>query len=332
MSVSLTPLFNDVDWQPVIDAIAQAEDIVLITHCNPDGDGIGAQQALYDVLTTAGKQVRMHNRDGVPRIYQFLEYASQVGKGDWPGSQTADVIIALDCGAFGRLGMPETFFAGATLLNIDHHASNKLFGDINLVDARYCATGAMIFDLIMAMQAPLSAASATAIYTAVMTDTASFRLSSATAPVYHLAADLVDAGAKPWPITVHVYESRSLAGLQMMTACLSTLEIKNEGKSAWIYVTDKIYAETGADVEDTEGLIDYARSVDGVEVAVFIRVDERDNSRWKISFRGKTWANVGDLAATLGGGGHAYAAGCVLQGSIEDVCEQVQQAVNKVLD
>jgi len=131
---------------------------------------------------------------------------------------------------------------------------------------------------------------------------------------------------------VRVYESRSLAALKMMTACLNTLEMRNEGKSAWIYVTQSIYDETGADVEDTEGLIDYARSIDGAEVAIFIRIDERDPNRWKISFRGKTWANVGNLAAELGGGGHAYAAGCVLKGSLSEVCDQVQQAVNRVLD
>lgn len=331
MSAAATPLFSDVAWQPVIDAIERAEHIVLITHCNPDGDGIGAQQALYETLTAAGKQVRMHNRDGVPRIYQFLEHADKVGRGDWGEPGWADLIIALDCGAFGRLGMPEAFFQGARLVNIDHHASNKLFGDVNLVDARYCATGAMIYDLILAMQAPMSASAASAIYAAVMTDTASFRLASATPAVYRMAACLIEAGAEPWPISVNVYESRSLAGMKMMTACLDTLEIKHAGKSAWIYVTDEIYRRTGADVEDTEGLIDYARSIDGVEVAVFIRVDEHDSARWKVSFRGKTWANVGQLAATLGGGGHAYAAGCVLQGAFDDVCAEVEQAVSRTL-
>ena len=315
-------------------AIKAAERIVLITHCNPDGDGIGAQQALYEALVDLGKQVSMHNRDGVPRIYTFLEHAQKVGRGSWPEAreQSADLIIALDCGAFGRLGMAPTFFAGATLLNIDHHASNKLFGDINIVDARYCATGAMIYDLMLALETPLSPAAASAIYTAIMTDTASFRLASATPDVYRLAATLIEAGASPWPITVNVYESRSLAGLQMMTACLATLKTDHDGRSAWIYLTQDIYDQSGADVEDTEGLIDYARSIDGVEVAVFIRADEDHGDRWKVSFRGKTWANVGDLAASLGGGGHAYAAGCVLTGSFASVCAQVEQAVSRILN
>ncbi|PIX53338.1 MAG: DHH family/DHHA1 domain protein [Zetaproteobacteria bacterium CG_4_9_14_3_um_filter_54_145] len=327
------PQFADMNWQPVIDAISKAGSIVLITHCNPDGDGIGSQMALYDALTESGTRcVSMHNRDGVPRIYSFLTHADQVQMGEWPlDAATPDLIIALDCGARGRLGMPDAWFDGPTLLNIDHHASNRLFGDINIVDARYCATGAMIFDLLIAMHMPLNKDRASAIYAAVLTDTASFRLASSTPAVYRMAADLVKAGAEPWPITVQVYESRSLAGMHIMTACLDTLEMRDNNRSAWVYVTTDMYTKTGADVEDTEGLIDYARSIDGVEVAVFIRCDEHAADRWKVSFRGKTFANVGTLAAELGGGGHAHAAGCQLSGTLDDVRERVQAVVSRTL-
>ncbi|GAV20902.1 bifunctional oligoribonuclease and PAP phosphatase NrnA [Mariprofundus micogutta] len=324
-------VISDVNWQPVMDAINGAEQIVLITHCNPDGDGIGSQLALYDALTELGKSVTMFNVDGVPRIYTFLDHADKVGRGHWHSDTSGgDLIIALDCGSKARLGMPDAFYDGATLLNIDHHASNKLFGDINLVDARYCATGAMIFDLLIAMKSPVSKATASAIYTAVLTDTASFRLSNSTAAVYRMAAELIDAGARPWPISVHVYESRPLAGLKMMSACLDTLEVHNEGRSAWVHITSDMYEATGADVEDTEGLIDYARSIDGVEVAVFIRCDERRENCWKVSFRGKTYVDVGALAASLGGGGHTYASGCLMRGTFDEVRSSVEQAVTRI--
>jgi len=325
-------MFSDVDWQPVIQAIKKAKQIILVTHCNPDGDGIGSQLALFDALQSSGIRVQMHNRDGVPRIYQFLTYADQVVKGDWQGELQADVIISLDCGARSRLGMPDAFFESATLINLDHHTSNQAFGDINLVDARYCATGAMIYDLLLAMQLPISEASASAMYTAILTDTSSFRLASATADVYRLAALLIDAGAEPWPISVGVYESRPLGGLKMMTACLETLEVHDQGRSAWIYVTHDIYQQSGADVEDTEGLIDYARSIDGVEVAVFVRVDESLTDCWKVSFRGKTYVDVGSLAATLGGGGHRHAAGCLMRGTLAEINERLHQAVSSLLD
>jgi len=324
-------MFTDIDWQPVIEAIRTARNIVLTTHCNPDGDGIGSQMALFDALQTAGKHVRMHNRDGVPRIYEFLEHADVVTRGDWPGDCEADVIISLDCGAKSRLGMPDEFFASATLINIDHHASNQAFGDINIVDARYCATGAMIFDLLLAMQVPLNASSASAMYAAVLTDTASFRLASATADVYRMAASLIEAGAEPWPISVGIYESRPLAGLKIMTACLDTLAVHDDGRSAWVYVDRDMYEQSGADVEDTEGLIDYARSIDGVEVAVFVRIDESRDACWKVSFRGKTHADVGSLAADLGGGGHRHAAGCLMRGSLDEVNERLHTAVSALL-
>jgi phosphoesterase RecJ-like protein len=324
-------LFPDVDWLPVIKAIGQADNIVLTTHRNPDGDGIGSQLALYEALVSKGKQVSICNRDGIPRIYTFLTHAEQVQKYDWSScSDSPDLMISLDCASYKRLAVPEAIRNETTLINIDHHVSNMQFGNINIVDPRYCATGAMIFDLLLAMQVTFTASMASAVYTAVLTDTASFRLSGASATVYRMAASLIEAGAQPWPISVAVYESRSLAGISILTACLKTLEIRDDGRSAWIYINREMYEKAGADVEDTEGLIDYARSIDGVEVAVLIRSHELED-RWKVNFRAKTTANVGILAGSLGGGGHKHAAGCVLGGSFDDVRATVRQEVSQIL-
>jgi phosphoesterase RecJ-like protein len=324
-------LFPDVDWLPVIEAIEQAGSIVLITHCNPDGDGIGSQMALYEALISRGKQVSIRNRDGIPRIYGFLTHSEQVEKFDWTSCEDSpDLIISLDCGSYKRLGMSQDIQKETTLINIDHHVSNAKFGDINIVDARYCATGAMVSDLLVSMQVKFSADIASAIYVAILTDTASFRHSNTSANVYRLAADLIDAGAQPWPISVAVYESRSLAGMKILMACLETLEIRDGGRSAWIYVNSEMYEETGANVEDTEGLIDYARSIGGVEVAVLIRHHEFED-RWKVNFRAKTTANVGALANSLGGGGHKHAAGCVIGGSFDEARAIIRQEVSQLL-
>jgi len=193
----------------------------------------------------------------------------------------------------------------------------------------------MMFDLLIAMDRPLSKISASAIYAAVLTDTASFRLPNADAAVYRMAADLIDAGAEPWPICVNIYESHPLGGLKLLTACLDTLTMRDEKRSAWVHVTHAMYESTGADVEDSDGLIDYARSIDGVEVAVLIRCDENSDKNsddgWKVSFRGKTTADVGAVAASLGGGGHRHAAGCLMRGSFDDVLSRVEQAVSRIL-
>ncbi len=309
-----------------------SDDILLTTHRNPDGDGIGSQLALYDALRRMGKRVRMHNRDGVPRIYRFLEHASEVGEGDWPvGSERPGLIVSLDCGARSRLGFGEDFFAGAPLLNIDHHASNSRFGEVNLVDADFCATGAIVRELMRELNAPLTPASASALYAALLTDTASFRLDTAGASAHRLAAELIEAGADPGGVARAIYESRSMQSLKLLRMCLDTLRLRDNGRSAWMHVDAAMYAESGAGVEDTEGLIDYARAIDGVEIAVFIRPEGKNGGRWKASFRGKTRADVGALAESLGGGGHRHAAGCALQGALEEVLARLEPEVSRVI-
>ncbi len=309
-----------------------ADDILLTTHRNPDGDGIGSQLALFDALRGMGKRVRMHNRDGVPRIYRFLEHAEEIGAGAWPdGEPVPGLIVSLDCGARERLGFDEAFFAGARLLNIDHHASNDRFGDCNLVDASFCATGAIVRELLRALDAPLTPASASALYAALLTDTASFRLDVADAAAHRLAAELIEAGASPGGIARAIYESRSMQSLKLLRMCLDTLRLRDGGLSAWMHVDAAMYEASGADIEDTEGLIDYARAIDGVEIAVFVRPEGRQGGRWKASFRGKTCADVGALAESLGGGGHRHAAGCTLAGSLAEVQAQLEAAVSRAL-
>jgi phosphoesterase RecJ-like protein len=188
----------------------------------------------------------------------------------------------------------------------------------------------MIFDLLLAMEVAFTVSIASAIYTAVLTDTSCFRHSNTSASIYRMAADLIEAGAQPWPISVAVYESKTLAGMNILTACLETLEIRDGGRSAWIYVNNEMYEKAGANIEDTEGLIDYARSIGGVEVAVLIRHHELED-RWKVNFRAKTTANVGALANSLGGGGHKHAAGCVLGGSFDEVRDIIRQEVSQIL-
>jgi phosphoesterase RecJ-like protein len=322
--------FADVDWQPLIQALQAAESIVLTTHRTPDADGIGSQIALYHVLKAAGKEVAMCNRDVVPRICRFLDGADAIRVGEChTRPHDARLIISLDAGARSRLGMPDAFFDGATLINIDHHASNTRYGDINMVDARYCATGAMVFDFIRAFGATLNAAAAEAIYAAVLTDTASFRLTTVTPEVHRMVAELIEAGAQPAEVAASVYGSQRACRFVLLRHALETLELHDHGRSAWLHVDASMYAESGGDAEDTEGFIDYARSIEGVRIAVFLRPEGEGG--WKASFRGRKGADVGQLATDLGGGGHRYAAGCSLTGSLDEVYQRVRAAVAAML-
>jgi len=319
------------DWQQSCQAVTDANSILLVTHRNPDGDGIGSQIGLYHALKAVGKQVRMHNLDSVPRIYHFLEGAEKMTSGrSFPPADAIDLIVSLDCGNQHRLGLPDHLFDQVPLLNIDHHASNIGFGTINLVDPHICATGALVLELIRRLELPVSAASASGLYVAIMTDTGSFRHANATADVFRMTADLVEAGAKPWPIAMSVYESNAPGRLQLLSECLDTMEIRDGGRSAWLHVDRDMYARTGTDMEETEGFVEYARSIQDIEVAIFIRPDNNDS--WKASLRSKSSLDIGHLAESMGGGGHRFASGCTLHGNLSDILNQMHEAVSALFD
>lgn len=326
----MKPMIATTDWNPVATSLDEARGIVLITHKNPDSDGIGSQLALYHALKGMGKEVWIHNLHSVPRICRYLEGSDEAGVGDdFVHLDSVDTVVSLDCGAKSRLGMPDSFFTGKTLINIDHHASNNGFGQVNVVDANYCATGAMIFDLFLALDIRVTPAMASALYVALLTDTASFRLSTVTAEVFYLAAALVEAGADPAAASRSVYGSNSHERLKLLNMSLDTLQLHDDKRSAWLHVTEDMYASTAADTEDTEGFIDYGRGIAGVEITVFIR-PEHDGC-WKISFRGANGIDVGSLAGELDGGGHRYAAGCTLAGTFAEVTGQVRSLVSSYL-
>ncbi len=304
--------------------------MVLCAHRHPDGDGIGSQMGLYHSLRKTGKHVYAHNRDGVPHMYRFMSGTDQITQGEqFPYVEDVDTVVCLDSGNIDRLGLPPSFFRGKTVLNIDHHSNNTGFGDVNLIVPEAAATGEIILELMKRLNLPLSADAATAIFTAILTDTCSFRLANATARIHRLAAELIEAGADPWHISRGVYESHSRTRLDLLGLCLKTLELRDEGRSSWLHVDQEMYEQTRATHEDTEGFIEYGRSLDGVEIAVFIRPEE--DQEWKVSFRNKTTTDVSALASRLGGGGHPHAAGCILAGTFDEVRERVRDEVSKLL-
>jgi len=318
-------------WQDIHAAIDQAKAIVLTTHENPDGDGIGSVLALYHALKKYGKTVYIHHFSPVPRIYHFLEGSDDITSGNsFTPTEEVDVIMSFDCGDQKRLALPDSFFHHRTLINIDHHDSNSCFGDINHVQVGACATGAMVYELIQRLNIPVCKAIAQSLYVTLLTDTGSFRYPCSSAHVYRLAATLIEQGAEPWPIAVEVYESVTPGRMRLLAACLATLQLTHANKVAWLYIDQAMYLSTESDVEDTEGLIDYGRSIAGVEVAILIRQDV--NEQWKVTFRGKLQTNVGLLAQRLGGGGHTYAAGCSLKGTYEHVFSKINLIIGSTFN
>ncbi|MDX8397813.1 MAG: bifunctional oligoribonuclease/PAP phosphatase NrnA [Mariprofundaceae bacterium] len=328
----MSPLFPDVVWHDIRQAFEQANSIHIMAHVCPDIDTLGSQLALYHGLQSTGKTVYMHNMDVMPRICEYLDGSDLITHGQdiSQAIQSADVVVAVDAGALSRLGIDSSYFKDKILINIDHHASNIGYGDINVVDARYCATGAMIYDLLQSLNITLSKSIAAAIYAAVLTDTASFRLPSMSADAHRMIAELIEAGADIAQASQHIYQSHQQQRFILLKHALENLQVRDQGQSAYMYVEHDAYVQSSTKAEDTEGFIDYPRSIKGVKIAVFLRSDGM--GRWKASFRGEVPFSVDQLAKKFGGGGHQYAAACVLSGDLELVLSQLQAAVSDSLN
>ena len=304
----------------VVEEIYRNRSFLITTHENPDGDAIGSSLALANFLKKAGKEVTIHLCDAVPDIYTFLPLADTVI--DTIPNPHYDVCFVLDVGEFRRAGPAINNFKGVGVyINIDHHLDCENPDAINYIDHQACATGALIYRIITAAGHDVDFETALCIYTAIITDTGSFRYSNANKEAFTIAGEMVAKGVNAWDLAENLYESQPRERLQLLSQALATLAISPRGDFASITVTLEMYEKTGASAELTDGFVNYPRSIRGVEVAIFFR--EIKPGLYKVGFRSKGKVDVSALAAAFGGGGHHNAAGCTVQGMLPDVQHRV---------
>lgn len=316
----------------MIDAIAAeiaAHGSFLVTsHENPDGDAVGSILALGNHLARLGKEVTVYLRDPFPEQYAFLPMADRVVHAI--PDRTFDVCFVLDVGEFRRAGDELVNFGGiGKFINVDHHLLCDRFGAINLIDSDAAATGVLVYRIIKATGLEADYDTALCIYTAVITDTGSFRYSNANQEAFAVAGEMVARGVNAWSVAEKLYESEPQKRLELLALALATLAVSPRGDVASITVTLDMYEKTGANAELTDGFINYPRSIRGVEVAVFFR--EIKPGLFKVGFRSKGKVNVSALSAEFGGGGHHNAAGCVISGPLEEIREKVFAHLAKAL-
>lgn len=308
--------------------IAASTSFLITSHESPDGDAVGSSLALANYLIEIGKDVTIHFSDPVPENYRFLPLADRVTT--LLPDRDYDICFVLDVGEFRRAGQQ----VGAcrrigAFINLDHHKTSENFGVINLIDVSAAATGLLVYRIIKAAGAEVSFAAALCIYVAVITDTGSFRYSNANQEAFAVAGEMIAAGVNAWDVASRLYESQPKGRLELLAKALTTLKFSDCGRFASLSVSLDMYAETGTDAELTDGFINYPRSVRGVEVAIFFR--QLDSHSYKVGFRSKGAIDVSRLAEGFGGGGHHNAAGCVVQGDLESVREQVFSHLRAVL-
>jgi bifunctional oligoribonuclease and PAP phosphatase NrnA len=297
--------------------IMEAESILFFLHVSPDGDSIGSTLGMIRALRTAGKQCIAVGVDPVPRIYQFLAGWDSLFvpwnevEGEW------DLACFLDCGDLERVGaaMPVVKKAKRTL-NVDHHTTNTGYGEYNYMDFSAAAVGELAYRLLKEMDLPIDQETAMCLYTSIVADTGSFKYDSTGPGTHRIAAELLELGAKPYEVASAIFENESMSRLQLLAHALATLQVDPDGKIAWMQVTRAMLEQTGARDEDVEGLVNYARSVSGVEVGLLFR--EVPDGRTRVGLRSRRHVDVGAVAKQFGGGGHARAAGCGLDCTLEE--------------
>ena len=326
--------FNNtpIDWNQVHQVIETSSRIMLTTHENPDGDGLGAECGLYYHLKESGKDVRIINYSSLPKEYYYLntdnifECYDESAHNNWV--KDIDLVIVFDVGNFVRVrsivDAVEKF--NLKTMNIDHHPhpDDHPF-TYNIVDISAAATGCMVYDYLqVARREPLDKKSLEGIYTAVMTDTECFKYSNTDNKCHEIAIESLNAGVETHMVYQRVYENSTRSRMALMGEFLANLNYELDGKLAWFCITREMVRNANATKADVEGFSDLVRSIQGVEIALMIF--EQDDISCRINFRSKGKYTVNDIARNLGGGGHAYAAGAVVSGVLNKVKDMTVEA------
>ncbi len=300
---------------------------LVTSHLNPDGDAVGSLVGLGLLLKDLGKDVLLYNFDGVPDLYRFLPGADLVKKElrrfDFEGA------IVLDSGDAERVGpLSQQILEIPLVINIDHHLFEEPWGDLRWIDVSAAAVGEMLHRLAGLIPISISPEAALNFYTALMTDTLSFRHSNTTPRSLTVASELVELGADPALAARKVYSYGAPGRIRLLARVLDTLELAAEGRIGFLYVDQADFEATGTTPADLDGFVEYARGVEGVAVAALVRQEKEGH---KLSLRSTGLVDVARLAAGFGGGGHRLAAGFFVPGGQEEAKRAVIEAAEKAL-
>jgi len=305
----------------VKEKIQSADAITILSHLNPDADALGTALGIYALLNK-DKRKRVEVVNASTALPMYLDFLPHFKKIKHHIDYADSLIISCDCGSIDRLGFD---LEGREIINIDHHKSNTNYGNINVVESGYAASSQVAFDLFKTIY-EVDANTATCFYAALLSDTRYFTTSSVNEEVFAVAQDLVKLGADPSDIAFHYTQRRPLSSIRILERALASLSLHNDAKIATLKVTAEDIKSTGASVPDMDGVVDYAKSLVTVEVALFaMELDEGI----RISLRSKK-VDVSKVAMAFGGGGHEVAAGftltqCGLQESIDTILLKIKE-------
>jgi len=318
------------DLEKVVAALRAAPSVAVLAHVHPEGDAIGATLAASHALREAGKVTGAYNADPLPPGLAGLPGAGELRR-QVPIAGPYACYLVLDTSNLERTGgLLDGRPAGAVVINVDHHAGNTRYGDLNWVEPAASSAGEMVYRLLRAGGFPVGRATATNLYAAILTDTGSFQYGNTTPEALRAAADLVACGAAVEELSAALYGNHDPREWHLLSQVLATLSVEADGRLAWVEVTSAALRRAGLGMEATEGFIDYVRNIGGVEIAIMFK--EVSPAEVRVSLRSRGSLDVASLATAFGGGGHRNAAGCTLRAPLPAARAQVLEAAQRILD
>lgn len=301
----------DVAAREVAERIRAGRNFLITSHRNPDGDALGSGIGLQKLIRKLGKTSRMIVRDGFAKPLHNIPGAAEVEvtdnlPADYP--KAYDAVFTMECPEVQRTGYP---VLPGPVVNIDHHLGNEMYGEINYLDIEAPSVGEMVQQLNRNyLHLPLDADTATALYVSLATDTGFFRYHNTTLRTFEAAEELVRAGVVPGDVSLWINESLTHGAVKLLGMCLNTLQLHANGKIATLELPQQFFAASGASPEDTEGIVNYGRNIEGVLVSALLKEAEGNTTR--VSMRAKPGVDVQKVASMFGGGGHKAASGCTI--------------------
>ena len=311
----------------ILNEIQIAEKIVVLTHEAPDGDAIGSSLALQLAL----KQLNKESDVIIPeysKLFSFLPGATDVLQES--NIKDYDLAIALDCGDLKRLKYGEEYFETAKRkIQIDHHGSNTMFADLNFVNPASPACCEILVEMFNYYGINIDKEIGSCLVAGIITDTGGFRYPKTSAETFEFTAELLQKGVNVSDIYKRVQDTKTRANFELTKLVIDRMEILEDGKVTFTYITQEDSKRIGAEVGDHEGLVEIGRDIEGVEVSIFIR--EKEDGSFKVSLRSNSYVNVADICLLFGGGGHQMAAGCAFKDDKDVVKEKLLKEIRKVL-
>lgn len=317
------------DYSKLNDIIKSSKNILIISHINPDGDTLGSMCGLYSaILDNYKKKCDMMSISKIPDVYSFLPHLNEVKNiEDYDKSREYDLVINVDVASLDRICDAKTLFDKAKFrVNIDHHKTNNAYGDLNFINPDASSTGEVLFNCFSEMGWRVNLDAAICLYTAILTDTGSFRFDNTRPLTFDTAGKLVEIGVQPSDIYKKVYESDSKTLVMFQAHCISKAKFLDNDKIAYTIVYKKDMEKFSAGDDCMEGLTEKLRAIVTTRIAFVAK--EMKNGGTKVSMRSK-FADVAEICEIFGGGGHKFAAGCTIKAPVEEAARKVLEEISK---